>query len=164
MVFGVSITSPTSLYGPWVARPCLSMPPLVCTWCGSYVFFVRRVTRLPGDQWMRQSRRMGIELPELGILTASAKLAWFFLVDIYWPTFFADSGAGWGSSQKQFGETAGLVHFAAVLFRKGCVLVDFFLTCSALGLRCLSCRDVEVKTPDSVKYHKERNVCHKWII
>ena len=26
------------------------------------------------------------------------------------------------------------------------------------------CYDVEVSSPDTVKYHKERNVCHKWII
>ena len=45
-------------------------------------------------------------------------------------------GAGWGSNQKPFGKLL-LVHFAAVLFRKGCVLVDFFPTCWALGLRCL---------------------------
>lgn len=101
------------------------------------------VARLPGDQWMRQSRRMGIEPSELCILTALAKLAWgvFWSTSIDPPVFNMFFGRLWGPVDVPVRNHLGrllLLHFAAVLFRKGCVFMDFFPTCWALGLRCWS--------------------------
>lgn len=140
------------MFSPWwikfaVIRPCLSMPPLgpAHWWCPCVSMRPgwQWVARLPGDQWMRQSRRMGIEPSELCILTALAKLAWgvFWSTSIDPPVFNMFFGRFWGPVEVPVRNHIGkllLLNFEAVLFRKGCVLVDFFPTCWALGLRCWS--------------------------